>query len=244
MTKIIAIGGWEVREKTTLQIDKEIINFSGKKNPKLLFIPTASGDAEGYFKWIKSYFESLWCKVDVLYLIKNTPTKKEIENKILSSDIIYVWGGNTLKMISLWRKLGVDKILEKALKKNIVLSWLSAGSICWFKYGNSDSRIFTSNSTQLIKVSWLNFIHALHCPHYDVEIHRQEDLKRMMRKSPFVAIAIENNCAIQIENDNYRIIPSKKWAKAYKIYWKDNQYFKEEIKQNSKYSPIENLLRK
>ncbi|MCX6825371.1 MAG: Type 1 glutamine amidotransferase-like domain-containing protein [candidate division SR1 bacterium] len=244
MTKIIAIGGGEVREKTTLQIDKEIINFSGKKNPKLLFIPTASGDVEGYFEGIKKYFESLGCKVDVLYLIKNTPTKKEIEGKILSSDIIYVGGGNTLKMMSLRRKLGVDKILEKALKKNIVLSGLSAGSICWFKYGNSDSRKFTSESTQLIKVSGLNFIQALHCPHYDVEIHRQEDLKRMMKKSPLVAIAIENDCAIQIENNNYRIITSKKGAKAYKIYWKNNQHFKEEIKQNSKYSPIENLLRK
>ena len=244
MAKIIAIGGGEVREKSTLQIDKEIISFSGKKNPKLLFIPTASSDAEGYFLGIKEYFGNLGCSVDVLYLIREKPTKKEIESKILNADIIYVGGGNTLKMMTLWRKLGVDILLEKALKKNIVLCGLSAGSICWFKYGNSDSRKFTSNNNQLIKVSGLGFIEALHCPHYDVEPHRQEDLKRMMKNNPLVAIAIENDCAIQIENENYKIITSNPKAKAYKIYWKNREYFKKEIEKNNKFLPMEGLLRK
>jgi len=244
MAKIIAIGGGEVREKSTLQIDKEIISFSGKKNPKLLFIPTASSDAEGYFLGIKEYFGNLGCSVDVLYLIREKPTKKEIESKILNADIIYVGGGNTLKMMTLWRKLGVDILLEKALKKNIVLCGLSAGSICWFKYGNSDSRKFTSNNNQLIKVSGLGFIEALHCPHYDVEPHRQEDLKRMMKNNPLVAIAIENDCAIQIENENYKIITSNPKAKAYKIYWKNGEYFKKEIEKNNKFLPMEGLLRK
>lgn len=244
MVKIIAIGGWETREKSTLHIDQEIIRFSGKKKPKVLFIPTASSDAEGYAEGIKKYFKELWGIVDVLYLIKGKPTKKEIQEKILGSDIIYVGGGNTLKMMTLRRKLEVDKVLKQALKKNIILSGLSAGSICWFTSGNSDSRKFTSKSTQLIKVSGLNFVHALHCPHYDVEIHRQEDLKRMMEKSPLVAIAIENDCAIQIDNDTYRIITSKKWAKAYKIYRKNKQYFKEEIQQQTKFIPIEKLIRK
>ena len=244
MAKIIAIGGWEVREKSTLWIDKEIIKFSNKENPKLLFIPTASSDSEGYFQWIKKYFGDLGCTVDVLYLIKDKLTKKVIEEKIFGSDIIYVGGWNTLKMMTLWRKLWVDKILEKALKKDIVLCWLSAGSICWFSYGNSDSRKFTSNSNQLIKVTGLGFIKALHCPHYNSEIHRQEDLKRMMRKNPLVSIAIEDNCAIQVQDKSYRIITSEKWAKAYKIYWKNNQYFKEEIEQKSDFLPIESLLKK
>ncbi len=244
MAKIIAIGWGEVREKETLQIDKEIVKFSGKKNPKLLFIPTASWDSEGYFLGIKEYFGKLGCDVDVLYLIREKPTKKKIEKKILTADIIYVGGWNTLKMMTLWRKLGVDEILKKALKKDIVLSGLSAGSICRFAHGNSDSRKFSSNSTQLIKVTGLSFIHALHCPHYDIEIHRQKDLKRMMKKSPLIAIAIENNCAIQIENDKYKIIKSNKDAKAYKIYWKKGTYIKEEITQHNNFLPLHELLKK
>ncbi len=244
MLKIVAIGGGSVKEKSTLKIDKEIITFSGKKNPKLLFIPTASSDSETYFAGIKKHFESLGCKADVLYLIKDALSKKEIEKKILSSDIIYVWGGNTLKMMTLRRKLGVDKMLEKAAKKWIVLSGLSAGSICRFSFGNSDSRLFTSNSKKLIKVTWLGYINALHCPHYDSEKHRQKDLKRMMKNSPLIAIALEDNCALQLLDTTYRIVSGKKSAKAYKIYWKGKKYYKEEIQQIKKYQSIKELITK
>lgn len=202
MKKIIALGGGEMgRPKKeggfypmeTIAIDKEIVVSSGKKHPKLLFIPTASSDSESYFDVVKKYFSKLGCSVSALYLIKDKLSKREIERKILSSDIIYVGGGNTLKMMIIWRRLGVDKILKKAHNKGIVLSGISAGAICWFKFGNSDSRLFTSNTKQLIKVTGLGFYDALICPHYDEEVHRQKDLKRMMKKTPkIVAIALES----------------------------------------------------
>src|SRR5690606_6160908 len=113
-----------------------------------------------------------------------------------SSDIIYVGGGNTLKMMTIWRRMGVDTLLKKAYRKGIILSGVSAGAICWFSYGNSDSRKFTSRSSQLIKVRGLELIPALFCPHYDVEKHRQNDLRKMMMKTPkIVAIALDNCCA-------------------------------------------------
>lgn len=174
MGKIIALGGGEIGRPhenggfypvETTSIDKEIIKQTGKSNPKLLFIPTASKDSEEYFQVVKKHFSELGCKVDVLYLIKDKFSKKQIEDKILSTDIIYVGGANTLKMMTLWRKIGVDNILKKAHKKGVVLSGLSAGSICWFNCGNSDSRKFTSGSNKLIKVTGLGLIDALHCPH-------------------------------------------------------------------------------
>ncbi len=214
---------------------------SNKRNPKLLFIPTASWDFEAYYFSIKEYYTKLWCEVNVLYLIKEKITQREIEDKILNSDIIYVWWWNTLKMMNLWRKLWIPEMLKKAMQKDIVLSWLSAWAICWFKYWNSDSRKFTSNSNQLIKVTWLNFVNALCCPHYDSEVHRQEDLKRMMKKNPWVAIALENNCAIEIHDNKYRIITSQENAKAYKIYWKKWEYFKQEILQKDEFLAITDL---
>ena len=119
MTKIIAIGGGEIGRPSypveTTKIDKEIMALSGKKKPRFIFIPTASSDSEGYVKTVKRHFgKRLNCRVDILYLIKEKPSKKEIEKKILNSDIIYVGGGNTLKMMKIWRKYGVDKILKKA----------------------------------------------------------------------------------------------------------------------------------
>jgi len=154
MKKIVAIGGGEIGRPEhsieTLKIDREIIRLSGKKQPKFLFIPTASIDAGDYVKVVNSYFgKKLGCAIDVLYLVNRKTSYQEIKNKILNSDIIYVGGGNTLKMLKLWRKLGVDKILAVAYKKGIVLSGVSAGAICWFKYGHSDSEKFNNSQENL-----------------------------------------------------------------------------------------------
>lgn len=250
MGKIIAIGGGEIGrpgfEIETLDIDKEIINLTNKKNPRLLFIPTASYDSSGYAEVVENYFgKKLHCNVSTLYLIKTNLTQKQIEEKILNTDIIYVGGGNTLKLMTIWRKLGVDKILKKAYEKGIIMSGVSAGSICWFDYGNSDSRKFTSNSSRLIKVTGLGLIEALHCPHYNIEKHRQEDLKSMMQRTPrIISIAIDNCAALEIINDKYRIIASKPQAKAYRIFWKNDEYHKEEIVQTNKFQSLELLLQK
>jgi len=254
MKKIIALGGGEIGRKhetkgfypvETTSIDKEIIKQTGKSNPKLLFIPTASTDSEGYFKVVKKHFSKLGCKIDVLYIIKNKMSKKQIKDKILSTDIIYVGGGNTLKMMTLWRKIGLDLLLKKAHEKGIVLSGLSAGSICWFKYGLSDSRQFTSKTNTSIKVKGLDLINALHCPHYDVEKYRQKHLKQMMKKTyKIISIALDNCCAIEIIDDKYRILKSKPNAKAYKIYWKNGKYIKQEIISNKKFEDLNLLLKK
>ena len=145
-------------------------------------------------------------------------------------------------MMKIWRKNGVDKILKEASKRGIVLSGLSAGSICWFKWGNSDSRKFTNSSADLIKVSGLGLINALHCPHYDFDKDRKADLKKMMRKISGVVIAIENCCAIEVIDGKYRIISSKPSANAYKVYWKMKKYYEEIIKKEKVLKPINDLL--
>jgi len=249
MVKIVAIGGGEIGRPgfpiETIKIDKEIIKLTGKKNSKLLFIPTASSDSESYYEIVKNYFgKKLDCRTDVLYLIKEKLSKKEIREKILKSDIVYVGGGDTLKMMKIWRKNGVDKALKEAYQKGIILSGLSAGSICWFKWGNSDSRRFANPKADLIKVSGLGLINALHCPHYDLEKNRRVDLKKMMKKISGVAIAIDNCCAIEVIDNKYRIISSKPSANAYKVYWKDNKYYEEVIKKEEKLKPLNNLLKK
>ena len=170
MKKIVAIGGGDVRTNDTLKIDREIIKLSGKKRPKLLFIPTASSDNEQYWEIIDKHFTHLGCKTDVLFLIGRDIVKKEISVKIEKADIIYVGGGNTLKMMKLWRKLGVDEILKQAWKKGIVMCGLSAGSICWFDSGHSDSMSFYNpKKWKYINVKSLGLIKGIHCPHYNSE---------------------------------------------------------------------------
>src|SRR5215831_20140278 len=130
---IVAIGGGEIRPKGTENIDREIIRLSNSAPPDVLFIPTASSDSENYWRRFAEYFgKFLKCKTDVLRLIEERPSAQQIERKILSADIIYVGGGNTLYMMRVWRRLGVDNLLRVAYEKGIVLTGISAGVICWF----------------------------------------------------------------------------------------------------------------
>ncbi|UCB42511.1 MAG: Type 1 glutamine amidotransferase-like domain-containing protein [Dehalococcoidales bacterium] len=249
MKKIIALGGGEIGRPgypiETTEIDKEIIRLSGKGNPKLLFIPTASSDSESYYEAVKKHFgERLGTNTDVLYLIRERPSQKEIKRKILGSDIIYAGGGDTSKMMRIWRQSEVDKVLNQAYEKGKVLSGISAGAICWFRWGNSDSRRFLNPDSDLTKVTGLGLVNALFCPHYDFETNRKPDLKKMMKKVSGIAIAVDNCCAIEILDEKYRIISSKTSANAYRVYWSRGRFFEEIIKKEKEFKPLAGLLKK
>ena len=127
---IIAIGGGEVSQNETYEIDKFIVESAKKEKPNFLFITTASKDAKPYIKAINDLYESLGCKTDTLYLSNVEVNGKEVNQKIESADIIYVGGGNTFYMMEVWKKHSVDKALMKAYKSGKVLAGLSAGPIC------------------------------------------------------------------------------------------------------------------
>ena len=247
--KIVAYGGGEIGRPghpvETTKIDKELIRLTGKKKPMVLFVPTASSDSEGYYELVKKHFGGrLGCKTDVLWLIKEKPSRRAVEKKIMAADIVYVGGGNTQKMLRVWKVYGVDKMLKKALERGIVLSGLSAGSICWFREGTSDSRRFNNPKADLIKVTGLGFVPALHSPHYDIEKDRRPMLKKIMKRTSGVAIAIDNCCAIEVVDDTYRVIASKTNAKAYKTYSKAGKYHEEVIPQEVGFKLLSVLLKK
>jgi len=233
MKRIVAIGGGEIGRQgyqiETQKIDEEIIRLSGKKSPLVLFIPTASGDSEGYISVFQNYFgKKLSCKTDVLLLNKNV-SRDEIRNKILSSDIVYVGGGNTLKMIAIWKRFGVDKVLEEAWKKGIIMSGLSAGAICWFKFGHSDSQRFDAHPEwNFIKVKALGWFNFIFCPHYHFE-KREKGFATMIRKNGGIGLAFDNKTAIEIINDKFRILKSDDNAKAYRILKKNGKVVTEEL---------------
>jgi dipeptidase E len=240
--KIIAIGGGEIgRPGTKIEtkaIDKEIIRLTGKKHPKVLFIPTASSDSESYYSIFSKYYKKLGCNTDVLYLTKK-PEKSEIENKIMGSDAVYVGGGNTLKMLKLWRKTGTDRIIEKAAEKGKVMSGVSAGAICWFKYGNSDSKLKTTGN--LIRIKGLDFFDILVCPHYHSEKIRKPALKKMVKKYGGISIALDNCSAIEVVDDKYRIITSNKKANAYKVYRRNGKIIEEKLIKDYFIRPLSEL---
>jgi dipeptidase E len=244
--KIVAIGGGVMKTSGLLAIDKEIIRLSGKKHPKLLFLPTATSDSELYWYYVDKHFgKRLGCKTDVLYLIKEKPTKKEIKNKILGADIIYVGGGNTLKMMKKWRLLGVDKLLKQAWKNGTVLCGISAGSICWFESGHSDSMSFYNpKKWEYINVHGLGFLRGVHCPHFNSQtlgVPRRNHFKKMIEKIGGMGIAIDNNCAIEFLDDKFRVITSKNNAKAYRVFKKNGKVISQRIPERKELTPIATL---
>ncbi len=244
---IVAIGGGEIRTRGTAAIDREIIRLSHKKNPRLLFIPTASSDSERYWEHIQEYFSGfLKCKTDVLFLIKEQPSKEQIRRKIESADIIYVGGGNTLQMMRVWRRLGVDDLLRAAYENGIVLSGISAGAICWFDSGHSDSMSFYNpQKWKYINVRGLGLLKGIHCPHYNSMtrgVPRRKHFRDMIRKTGGIGIAIENNCAVEfIDGRFYRVVRSKPYARAYRVSRSGGEVVAEQIRQQKQLASVEFL---
>jgi dipeptidase E len=240
---IVAIGGGNIRTRGTAPIDREIIRLSRKKHPRLLFIPTASSDSEKYWKEVQEHFgHFLKCKTDVLFLIKEQPSKHTIQEKILSADIVYVGGGNTLQMMRIWRRLGVDSLLRSAYENGTVLSGISAGAICWFDAGHSDSMsFFNPQKWEYIKVRGLGLLNGIVCPHYNGMtrgIPRRKHFRDTIQKSGGIGIAIENNCAIEfIDGELYRVIRSKASSRAYRVYKRRGQVTAQQIREDQQLAP-------
>lgn len=246
--RVVAIGGGRVRtaRPQTTAIDREMVRLAGRRRPRLLFLPTASLDAADYCEAIIRHFgRTLGCRVDTLLLYRDRPGARELAARIAAADIIYVGGGNTLRMMRLWRKLGVDRLLDAARRRGAVLSGLSAGAICWFRAGNSDARKFSDpRDKTLIRVRGLDFIGATVCPHYDSEHHRRAALKAMMRTTPGVAIALEDCAAIEVVDDLYRILASRRGARAYRVYWRSGHYHSDELPAHGDFRRLTDLLDK
>lgn len=222
---IIAIGGGEVSQNQTYEIDKFIVESSKKENPNFLFIPTASRDAEAYIEVINNLYENLGCTTDTLYLSNVEVNKEEVNQKIENADIIYVGGGNTSYMMEVWRQYSVDKALIRAYTSGKVLSGLSAGSICWFIAGHSDSEFIEGVERPKHKwVKGLGIIPYLHCPHYDEP--ERADFDEFFAGQVADAIAIENQVAIVWENNEIKVIKSNTDKNAYRLSWSNTGLIK------------------
>ena len=245
MGKIVAIGGGVLRDGETDSIDEFILELSGRDAPNVLFVPTASYDSPEYTATFTEVYGELGCSIDVLNLLDRNPTDDELRSKILSPDIIYVGGGNTLKMMRRWRRLGVDSLIKQAWEEGAVLCGVSAGAICWFDWGHSDSMAFyDENDWKYVRVAGMGLIKGLACPHYDSDtkgVPRRGDFHNMMLKHSDPGIAIDNRCALVMLDDDYRVVSATDTAGAYKLTKHRGSLVEEPIAQSDHWEPIENL---
>ena len=244
MGKIVAIGG--VTPPSTLDlIDKEIIKLTDKKSPKVLYIPTAGGDKLAQCEFFKGIYEGrLGCRVDILFLIRETPTEDEIKEKIFSSDILYIEGGSISKLMHYFKKFNMEKILEAAYEQGIVLAGKSAGALCWGQcyFENHDTEGPENNKyNNYMDVVCMKFLDFIICPHYNLEGYNCK-MEEMIKAHNLIGIGLDNNCAMIVENDNYRIIATHENANAYKVFANGTGINKEIISKHSNYRNLNELL--
>ncbi|HEY0838863.1 MAG TPA: peptidase E, partial [Vulgatibacter sp.] len=173
--QIIAMGGggFSMEPENPL-LDDYVLGLTGKATPRVCFLPTASGDAEGYVERFHVAFAGR-AETSVLHLFRRTV--KDLEAFVLAQDVIYVGGGNTANMLAVWRVHGLDRILGKAWNAGVILCGLSAGALCWFEGGVTDS--FGAGLAPLH--DGLGLLPGTFCPHYDGEALRRPTFEGLVR---------------------------------------------------------------
>ena len=209
---IIAIGGGGFGANPGQGIiENYILKQTKKKNPRICFIPTATGDNEAYKVSFYSTFTNLNCYPSHLDFFKRTPDLNEL---ILNQDAIFVGGGNTKSMLAVWKEWGLDKILKKAYLNGIVMSGVSAGAICWFQNGITDS--WASN---LKMMPCLNFVKGTCCPHYDEEPERKPAVRNLLLRNKIKNVyAVDGGAALHIKDEKiFKSVIFKKNKSSYLV---------------------------
>ncbi len=154
----------------------ELARLTGKRRPKLLYLPTAAGDRDdACLTWFQRCAPlDVEASVQKMFIDSLTQTRSWAE-VILGADGIVCSGGNTLNQQAIWRAQGIDALLRKAWRQGVVLGGASAGALCWFESGSTDSR-----PQQLSIVQGLGLLPGSHCPHYDSEAGRRPQYQALI----------------------------------------------------------------
>jgi peptidase E len=208
---IFAVGGWKT-SKDALPLMRAFVALTGKPNPKVCLLPTAAGDsADSIVSWY-DLMNQLECRPRHLRLFQ--PSKvQNFEEVLLDMDAIFVGGGNTLNMLAIWKEQGIDRVLHEAWTRGIVLGGASAGAICWFEQGCTDSR-----PGKLTGMACLGWLPGSACPHFDLEKRRAAYHELVGSGDLKDGIACDEGVGVVYEGEKLvRIMSSLPKAKAYAV---------------------------
>ena len=232
MKTIIAIGGGELKERTTLKIDEYAVSLAqqraGDRRVNALFIPTASGDFMPYYNTFhKVYTGVLKAKTDVVLSVYKQTEMERMKEKFAKADLIYVGGGKTLFMMQKWKETGMLDLIKDAYDRGVIIVGLSAGAICWW------DKVYTDNDN--IGVYSMNdglgWIKGIACPHYNIrgeafdkeisqmyqnEVNVCSKQDHCIQNEPIIAYGTEDDCALVLQ-DGIIVKTLTSGGKAYKI---------------------------
>lgn len=216
--QIIAIGGGGfASEPDNPRLELYLLAQTRKRSPSVCFVPTATGDASIYIAKFYAVFSKYRCRLTHLPLFERTLKLREL---LLVQDLIYVGGGNTKSMLAVWRDWDLPRYLREAWNAGTVLSGISAGAICWFAAGVTDSW-----AGHLAPLDCLGWLPNACCPHYDGEKERRPAVREFVAKGLIPkTLALDDGAAAHfVGRKLVRIVTSRPKAGAYLVQRKGRQ---------------------
>lgn len=168
---MVAFGGlpWRDAPPSARQPYLDYLSgLTGRASPRVGVLTTATGDDPAVTDRTLAWLSGIGGEVAPLALFP-MPNVADPEDFLLSCDLIFVGGGSVANMLAVWRVHGLDRIMRAAWQAGVVLAGVSAGAICWFEGGTTDSfgpdlRPYTEG---------LALLAGSYCPHYDSEPRRR-----------------------------------------------------------------------
>ena len=216
---IVALGGGGFSmEPDNPLLDDFILSLCRRRPARVCFIPTASADSATYITKFYRAFSGRYIATDLTLfdstaLPRQPAQTRELAAFVQAQDIFYVGGGNTANLLAVWRAHGLDRLLRRAWRSGAVLSGISAGMLCWFQGGITDS--FGGYRTLH---DGLGFLRGTACPHFDGEPKRQAAFRRLIAQGAPGGYAADDGAALHFEGTRLRqVVSSRPKALAYRL---------------------------
>jgi peptidase E len=210
--QIIAFGGLLSPDTGNFKLERAIVEASGVQRPRICYIGTASGDEPDH----RARFFEVYSRFDVhlatLPFFRRTPA--DLRAFVSDFDVLHVGGGNTRSMLAVWREWGFVDVLREAYERGVVLCGSSAGAICWFEQGVTDSI-----AGPLTALDCLGFLGGSNCPHYDGEKDRRPAYHDLVATGRIAGgIACDDGAGVHFVDEKLeRAISARPNARAYRV---------------------------
>ena len=202
-------GGGDTPEQTEL-LYRYVLELTGKERPQLLYVPTAAADEDSA---VAMFYDRFARRTEANTLLTFPYPPSDLRELVLSQDAICVSGGNTANMLAIWRVHGIDQLMREAWEQGTVLWGASAGMICWFEQGVTDSF-----GPQLEAMDCLGFLPGSACPHYDGEERRRPRYRELIDAGLSEGIAADDGVALHYAGTELQeIVSCRPGATAYRV---------------------------
>lgn len=208
--RILALGGHGWRYSAFPKLDDLIVELTGKERPQLMFVPTATMEDPEY---TLAFYGAFAERAEVRRCLFNPWPPEDLRELVLGQDAIYVGGGNTANMLAVWRVHGMDSLLRDAWERGTLLCGASAGMICWFEQGVTDSF-----GPQLESMECLGFLPGSACPHYDGEELRRPRYHELVQNGLPGGLAADDGVGLLFNGTELaEVVTEREGSTAYRV---------------------------